>query len=195
MLHLGAHKSLKDDPSPGPVIQAHKGIIAAYEVAIAAYTEMNNDFSTLATWAQNLLPLANEQKQVTEERMEQAQKLFDITSAQAAGGDQLYDTEAHHGVQGGTSLEALGITDPYVCQLIIPPGSSCVPIDQLSTVHTYYSSAASAITAAGNAADQTFSNTTQGAMGVVTNGTSSMSTLASMLQAFVQTISSSTVKL
>lgn len=192
MLHLGAHKSLKDDPSPGPVIQAHKGIIAAYEVAIAAYTEMNNDFSTLATWAQNLLPLANEQKQVTEERMEQAQLLFGILNSQTGTGDNLYPD---NNPPGCTNLDGLKITDPYVRQLIIPNGSSCVPIDTIATVHTYYSSAASAITAAGNAADQTFSNTTQGAMGVVTNGTSSMSTLASMLQAFVQTISSSTVKL
>jgi hypothetical protein len=175
-------------------VPAHKGIILAYKIAMGAYTEMNNDFSEMADWAQNLLPLSNMQKQVTEERMEQVQKLFDINSDQASGQDQLWVTEAQHGTQGGTSLEALGITDPYVCQLIVPNGTS-VTIDSLSTVHTYYSSAASAVTAAGNAADQTFGNITQGAMGVVTNGTSSMTTLASMLQAFVQTISSSTVKL
>ncbi len=176
-------------------VPAHKGIILAYKIAMGAYTEMNNDFSEMADWAQNLLPLSNMQKQVTEERMEQVQKLFGITSAQAAGDDKLYATEEDHGTQGGTSLDNLGITDPYVRQLIVPNGQKSVPLDSLATVHTYYSSAASAVTAAGNAADQTFGNITQGAMGVVTNGTSSMTTLASMLQAFVQTISSSTVKL
>lgn len=171
-------------------VPAHKGIILAYKIAMGAYTEMNNDFSEMADWAQNLLPLSNMQKQVTQERMEQAQKLFGITYEECGNDNRLYpNTDG----KGCTNLDALGITDPYVRQLIIP-GSS-VLIDSLSTVHSYYSAAASAITAAGNAADQTFGNITQGAMGVVTNGTSSMTTLASMLQAFVQTISSSTVKL
>jgi hypothetical protein len=79
--------------------------------------------------------------------------------------------------------------------LIIPKGASSVSLDSISTVHAYYSSAASAITTAGNAADQTFGNITQGAMGVVTNGTSGLTTLASMLQAFIQTITSASVKL
>lgn len=86
MAHSVAHKTLRDEPTPVP---AHKGIIFAYKAAMEAYEETNNDFSNTATWAQNLLPLANEQKQVTENRMEQAQKLFQITQKQCGDGNQL----------------------------------------------------------------------------------------------------------
>ncbi len=188
MAHSVAHKTLRDEPTP---VAAHKGIIFAYKAAMEAYEETNNDFSNAATWAQSLLPLANEQKQVTENRMEQAQKLFQILQSQCGDNDQLF---LNSDGRGCTNLTSLGITDPYVRQLIIPNGAS-VPLDSISTVHTYYSSAASAITTAGNAADQTFGNITQGAMGVVTNGTSGLTTLASMLQAFIQTITSASVKL
>ena len=189
MAHSVAHKTLRDEPTP---VAAHKGIIFAYKAAMEAYEETNNDFSNAATWAQSLLPLANEQKQVTENRMEQAQKLFQILQSQCGENDQLFLHDDGHGC---TNLDGLYITDPYVRQLIIPNGTDHVPIDSISTVHAYYSSAASAITTAGNAADQTFGNITQGAMGVVTNGTSGLTTLASMLQAFIQTITSASVKL
>jgi len=190
MAHSVAHKTLRDDPTPVP---AHKGIIFAYKAAMEAYEEANNDFSNPATWAQSLLPLANEQKQVTENRMEQAQILFKITQKQCGDNDSLFLDDPQG--TGRTNLNSLGITDPYVRQLIIPNGTDQVPIDSISTVHTYYSSAASAITTAGNAADQTFGNITQGAMGVVTNGTAAITTQASMLQAFVQTMQSSSGKL
>ena len=188
MAHSVAHKTLRDEPTP---VAAHKGIIFAYKAAMEAYEETNNDFSNAATWAQSLLPLANEQKQVTENRMEQAQNLFKILQSQCGDNDQLFLTPDG----SRTNLNDLGITDPYVRQLIIPNGADHVPLDSISTVHSYYSSAASAITTAGNAADQTFGNITQGAMGVVTNGTSGLTTLASMLQAFIQTITSAAVKL
>jgi chromosome condensin MukBEF complex kleisin-like MukF subunit len=124
------------------------------------------------------------QKQVTQEHMTQLQILNTFTSSDVGDGKTINQD----------SLRGKGITDPYVLDLICPDNKT-VSLDSLGTVHSLYSAVAGEITTAGNAADQTFSNTTQGAMGVVTNGTSSMSTLASMLQSFVQTISSSTVKL
>ena len=172
------------DPTPPPAVPLHGGIIMAYKMALESYMETNNDFSDISKWAENLLPLATMQKQVTQDHMAQLQILNDLSASDI--GDSLSITQAY--------LGGKGITDPYVLGLICPNNGS-VTVKDLASVHSLYSAVAGEITTAGNASDQTFSNTTQGAMGVVTNGTSSMSTLASMLQSFVQTISSSTVKL
>ena len=169
------------DPTPPPAVPLHGGIIMAYKMALESYMETNNDFSDISKWAENLLPLATMQKQVTQDHMAQLQILDTFSVSGTLTIDQ-------------NCLESRGITDKYVIDLICP-NSSTVTIDSLGSLHSLYSAVAGEITTAGNASDQTFSNTTQGAMGVVTNGTSSMSTLASMLQSFVQTISSSTVKL
>ena len=166
------------DPTPTPV-PTHRGIVIAYKIALESYMDTNNDFSDIAKWAENLLPFATLQKQVTEDRMTQLENLNTITSSDI--GSSLDITPSF--------LSGRNITDPYVQNLICPGGSK-VTVTELGTVHSLYSAVAGEITTAGNAADQTFSNTTQSAMGVVTNGTSSMSTLASMLQSFVQTMAS-----
>ena len=170
------------DPTPPPAVPLHGGIIMAYKMALESYMDTNNDFSDISKWAENLLPFATLQKQVTQDHMAQLQTLNTINVGSSP-------VTINEGI-----LEFFGIKDKYVIDLICP-NSSTVTIDSLGSLHSLYSAVAGEITTAGNASDQTFSNTTQGAMGVVTNGTSSMSTLASMLQSFVQTISSSTVKL
>jgi hypothetical protein len=171
-------------PTPPPPVPLHRGIIMAYKMALESYMDTNNDFSDISKWAENLLPFATLQKQVTQDHMAQLEILNTLTSDYVGDGKTIDQDK----------LRGVGITDQYVLDLICPANKT-VSVGDLGTVHSLYSAVAGEITTAGNAADQTFSNTTQGAMGVVTNGTSSMSTLASMLQSFVQTISSSTVKL
>jgi len=162
------------DPTPTPV-PTHRGIVIAYKIALESYMDTNNDFSDIAKWAENLLPFATLQKQVTEDRMTQLEKLNTITTFPVT---LTWDY-----------LSSIGITDQYV-QNLICPGRGQVTVNDLGSVHSFYSAVAGEITTVGNAADQTYSNITQSAMGVVTNGTSSMSTLGSMLQSFVQTMQS-----
>jgi len=164
------------DPTPTPV-PTHRGIVIAYKIALESYMDTNNDFSDIAKWAENLLPFATLQKQVTEDRMTQLDKLNTITNNFPVTLIPNYLSTQ------------LGITDQYV-QNLICPGGGPVTVTDLGQVHSLYSAVAGEITTVGNAADQTYSNITQSAMGVVTNGTSSMSTLGSMLQSFVQTMQS-----
>lgn len=164
------------DPTPTPV-PTHRGIVIAYKIALESYMDTNNDFSDIAKWAENLLPFATLQKQVTEDRMTQLDKLNTITNNFPVTLIPNYLSTQ------------LGITDQYV-QNLICPGRGQVTVNDLGSVHSFYSAVAGEITTVGNAADQTYSNITQSAMGVVTNGTSSMSTLGSMLQSFVQTMQS-----
>jgi len=164
------------DPTPTPV-PTHRGIVIAYKIALESYMDTNNDFSDIAKWAENLLPFATLQKQVTEDRMTQLGILNSSCINQFP-----VDINPSY-------LTDHGIWDQYVQNLICPNGGK-VTVSDLGNLHSLYSAIAGEITTVGNAADQTYSNITQSAMGVVTNGTSSMSTLGSMLQSFVQTMQS-----
>lgn len=158
----------------------HKGIAYAYKLALQAYFDTNDASSSISEWAQWQLPLATDQKQVVEDRMEQLQNVlkFDPTS----------DTTLSQ-----QDFKEKGVTDPWVLSLLSPDNNTHV--SNVSDVHGLYSSVAGIVTSNGNAADQTFSQNSQSAMGASTQSTSALTSLGGMLQGFVQAMNAAVTKI
>jgi hypothetical protein len=179
---LVTRSSLRITKVKGNSMTDHKGVAYAYKLALEAYFDTNDASKDISEWAQWQLPLATDQKQVTEQKMTQLQNLLSINP----------DSDGKTWNQG--QFINKGITDPYLLNLLCPNGSTA-QLPDIASVHTLYSSVAGIVTTSGNSADQTFSQNSQSAMGAATQSTSALSTLGGMLQAFVQAKNASVIKI
>jgi len=161
----------------------HKGVAYAYKLVLQAYFDTNDASQNISQWAQWQLPLATDQKQVTEDRMAQLQILLSINP----------DVQGKTWTQ--TDFSNLGITDSWLKSLLNPDPSHATQLQTIADVHTLYSSVAGIVTTTGNSADQTFSQNSQSAMGAATQSTSALSTTANMLQAFIQAMTAGVIKI
>jgi hypothetical protein len=181
---LVTRSSLRVTKVKGNSMADHYGVVWAYRQALEAYQDTNDGSASISKWAQWQLPLATDQKQVTEQRMEQLQSVLTITPTTDG-------STKNYGIQ---DFQKLGITDPYLLSLLCPNGST-TPLGDSGSIHSLYSSVAGIVTTSGNSADQTFSQNSQSAMGAATQSTSALSTLGGMLQAFVQAMNASVIKI
>jgi hypothetical protein len=179
---LVTRSSLRITKVKGNSMTDHKGVAYAYKLALEAYFDTNDASKDISEWAQWQLPLATDQKQVVEQRMEQLQNLLSINP----------DSDGKTWNQD--QFRNKGITDAYLLNLLCP-NQSTAQLPDIASIHTLYSSVAGIVTTSGNSADQTFSQNSQSAMGAATQSTSALSTLGGMLQAFVQAMNASVIKI
>jgi len=180
---LVTRSSLRITKVKGNSMVDHKGVAYAYKLVLQAYFDTNDASQDISQWAQWQLPLATDQKQVTEDRMAQLQILLSINP----------DVQGKTWTQ--TDFSNLGITDSWLKSLLNPDPSHATQLQTIADVHTLYSSVAGIVTTTGNSADQTFSQNSQSAMGAATQSTSALSTLANMLQAFIQAMTAGVIKI
>ena len=180
---LVTRSSLRVTKVKGNSMADHYGVVWAYRQALEAYQDTNDGSASISKWAQWQLPLATDQKQVTEQRMEQLQSVLTIAPTT--------DTKYY----GLGDFVKMGITDPYLINLLCPDIIHGTPLSDSGSIHSLYSSVAGIVTTSGNSADQTFSQNSQSAMGAATQSTSALSTLGGMLQAFVQAMNASVIKI
>lgn len=181
---LVTRSSLRITKVKGNSMVDHKGVAYAYKLVLQAYFDTNDASQNISQWAQWQLPLATDQKQVTEDRMAQLQRLLSINPD--AEGRKTWTQVDFYGK---------GITDPWLLSLLNPDPSNPTQLQTIADVHTLYSSVAGIVTTTGNSADQTFSQNSQSAMGAATQSTSALSTLANMLQAFIQAMTAGVIKI
>jgi hypothetical protein len=182
---LVTRSSLRVTKVKGNSMADHYGVVWAYRQALEAYQDTNDGSASISKWAQWQLPLATDQKQVTEQRMEQLQGVLTIPPTNDGSTKNYYWWD----------FQNMGITDPYLLYLLVPDFAQGTPLGDSGSIHTLYSSVAGIVTTSGNSADQTFSQNSQSAMGAATQSTSALSTLGGMLQAFVQAMNASVIKI